>query len=269
MIVDFHSHTRESDGSLDPQDLVDAMAARGVEIFAITDHDSMDAFDRIDVPAAMRAVVGVEINTTWRANEVHVLGYGLSREDPVFAAMIESNRGSRRARMEKMVHNLRVAGYGVTLEDVEREADEGAALGRPHAAKALIRKGYFEDINQTFKVALSRGCPGYVPQTYVTPAEAIAGIQGAGGLAVLAHPGRLKDESIIDELVGEGLDGLEVFYPRHDAEDVARYRDVAERHGLVMTAGSDFHDIRYNVGGVGMEVEERDIAPFLARISAP
>jgi len=214
----------------------------------------------------MRAITGVEINTTWRHNEVHVLGYGLSREDATFNGMISNNRNSRRTRMEKIVHNLRVAGYGVTLEDVEREADEGAALGRPHVAKALIAKGYFADINQTFKVALSRGCPGYVPQTYVTPAEAIAGIQGAGGVAVLAHPGRLKDESIIDELVGEGLDGLEVFYPRHDAEDRQRYRAVAAKHGLVMTAGSDFHDIRYNVDGVGMDVEERDIAAFLERI---
>ncbi len=268
MIVDFHSHTRESDGSLDPQDLVDMMTAKSVEVFAITDHDSIDAFGRITVPEAMRVVVGIEINTTWRSNEVHVLGYGLSRENENLNAMITNNRSSRRVRMEKMVHNLRVAGYGVSMEDVIAEADEGAALGRPHVAKALISKGYFQDINQTFRVALSRGCPGYVPQTYVTPAQAIATIQGAGGLAVLAHPGRLKDESIIDELVGEGLNGLEVFYPRHDAEDTERYRAVAAKHELVMTAGSDFHDIRYNTGGVGMEVAPADIAPFLERLSA-
>jgi predicted metal-dependent phosphoesterase TrpH len=269
MIVDFHAHTRESDGSLEPQALVDLMTERGVEVFAITDHDSLGAFGRFEAPPGARVVTGVEINTTWRENEVHVLGYRLRLGDEVFDALIADNRNSRLERTKKMVHNLRVAGYGITLEDVQREADEGAALGRPHVGKALIRAGHFEDINAAFRGALSRGRPGYMPQTYITPAAAIQAIHHAGGVAVLAHPGRLKDEAIIDELVGVGLDGLEVFYPRHDAEDVERYRAVAAKHGLVMTAGSDFHDIRYNTGGVGMEVAEVDIAPFLERVFAP
>ncbi len=267
MIVDFHSHTRESDGSLEPQALVDLMAERKVEVFAISDHDSLGAFGRFQAPAGARVITGIEINTTWRGNEVHVLGYGIGLDDPTFAELIERNRRSRRERMERIVQNLRVAGYGVSMEDVEREADSGAALGRPHVGKALITKGYFSDINSAFKTALSRGGPGYMPQTYITPAQSIAAIHAADGVAVLAHPGRLKDEAIIDEMVGHGLDGLEVFYPRHDAEDVARYRAVCAKHDLVMTAGSDFHDIRYNTGGVGMEVAESDIAPFLERVS--
>jgi 3',5'-nucleoside bisphosphate phosphatase len=126
-----------------------------------------------------------------------------------------------------------------------------------------MRLGVVDSVNAAFSEALVPGKPGYVPQLYTTPEHAIKQIAAAGGIPVLAHPGRLKDRSLIDELVGHGLRGLEVFYPLHTPEDTREFRATAKRYGLVMTAGMDFHDIRYHTQGVGMEVDSADIAPFL------
>jgi 3',5'-nucleoside bisphosphate phosphatase len=263
LIVDFHSHTCESDGTLQPQALADFMGERGVEVFSISDHDTLSAYERFVAPKASLVVTGIEINTTYAGNEVHILGYRLPLGAPALNAMLERNRAARRTRLERIVTQLREAGYGISLEDVLREAPEAKALGRPHVAKALIRAGIAADVDGAFRTFLRRGRPGYVPSTHVTPKEAIATIRAVGGVAVLAHPGRLKDRALIDELATEGLQGIEVFYPLHDADDVRMFREKAVYYGLVMTAGADFHDIRYHTNGVGMQVEAKDIRPFL------
>jgi predicted metal-dependent phosphoesterase TrpH len=213
-------------------------------------------------------IPGIEINTTWEDNEVHVLGYGLPLGDETpLANVLAENREFRRTRIDRMVAALDAAGYPIAVADVVAESDGGDALGRPHVAKALIRKGLVKDVESAFRDLLTRGKPGYMPSNYITPAGAIDVILSSGGIPVLAHPGRLKDESIIDELIGHGLAGLEVFYPTHNASQTALFRERAERHGLVMTAGSDFHDIRWNTRGVGMDVEAADIKPFLDLIT--
>ncbi len=263
MIVDFHSHTRESDGTLTPQALADVMGERGVEIFSISDHDTMSAYGKFTPPSNARVVTGVEINTTYRGNEVHLLGYGMPADAPELLATIERNRDARRVRAQRMVDQLQRAGYGITYEEVLKQAPDAKAIGRPHVAKALIAKGLVPDIDSAFRNLLRTGMPGYVPSLHITPQEAIERITAAGGVPVLAHPGRLKDRALIDELASKGLRGLEVFYPLHDAEDVRIFRDLAKRYGLVMTAGMDFHDIRYHTRGVGIEVERDDISPFL------
>ncbi len=264
MLVDFHCHTLESDGTLTPAELGAAMLRRGVEIFSVTDHDSLGAYRKLGEAAGSADVVtGVELNTTYRGNEVHVLGYGFALDDETVGEAIASNRGRRRDRAETMAAQLSSAGYAVSFDEVRAEAADEAALGRPHVARALIRKGYARDIDSAFRELLTPGKPGYVPQTYLRPHDAVKLVARAGGVAVLAHPGRLKDESIIEELVEAGLAGIETFYPTHDQNQVAHFRGIAAEYGLVMTAGSDFHDARYNARGVGMEVAREDITPFL------
>ena len=263
MIVDFHSHTRESDGALPPEELVAMMRARGVGIFSITDHDTLRAYGQFEADFA-KVIPGIEINTTWNDNEVHVLGYRvpLGEETPL-ALILAENREFRRTRIDRIVANLNAAGFPITVADVVAQSDGGDALGRPHVAKALIVRGLAKDVQSCFDALLVRDKPGYMPSNYITPEQAIDVILASGGVPVLAHPGRLKDESIIDELIEHGLVGLEVFYPTHNASQTAIFRERASRHGLVMTAGSDFHDIRYNKRGVGMDVDEADIKPFL------
>jgi hypothetical protein len=238
------------------------MRARGVSWLSITDHDTTRAYDELDA-AGLRLVPGIEINTTWDGNEVHVLGYRIPTGSSPLAGVIERNRAHRRARIDTMIEGLNGAGYPVTVEQVLAESAGAHALGRPHVAKALVRNGMIADVQAAFDQLLSRGKPGYAPSHHITPREAIELVRGSGGVPVLAHPGRLKDEAIVEELAGQGLAGLEVFYPTHSTQQVAHYRQLAGRLGLVMTAGSDFHDPRWNARGVGMDVDEADIRPFL------
>lgn len=266
MTVDFHSHTLESDGSLTPAELVAKMRARGVSWFSITDHDTTRAYAAVDAPG-QHVIPGIEINTTWRGSDVHILGYRIPTGPSPLEDVLESNRRSRRARIDTIVAGLNQAGYPITVEHVLAESNGGHALGRPHVAKALIRAGLISDVNAAFRELLSAGRPGYAPSHHITPLEAIAVVLAGGGFPVLAHPGRLKDETVIELLVEHGLAGIEVFYMTHTTDQVARYRAVAARYGLVMTAGSDFHDDRYNTRGVGMDVDEADIRPFLEAVA--
>jgi len=252
-----------SDGTLSPQELADFMGERGVELFSISDHDTLAAYGAFEPPLGARVITGIEINTTWRKNEVHVLGYGVPLGPSPINELLEYNQEQRRLRAVTMVENLRNAGYAITLDNVIEEAGGAHAMGRPHVAKALVRLGIVDSVDAAFREALTPGKPGYVPQIYTTPEHAIETIAAAGGIPVLAHPGRLKDRILIDELVGHGLRGLEVFYPLHTADDTREFRETAKRYGLVMTAGMDFHDIRYHTQGVGIEVDEADLAPFL------
>jgi predicted metal-dependent phosphoesterase TrpH len=263
VLVDFHCHTCESDGTLAPDQLCGFMNERGVRIFSITDHDSIKAYGQFETPAHMRAVSGIEINTSFDENEVHILGYRLPLEESPLTGVLEANRKARRTRVGRIVERLREAGYDIALEHVHAEAHEGASLGRPHVGKALIRRGIAPDIETAFRSFLRRGTPGYVPSTHITPEQAIEVILASGGVPVLAHPGRLKDYSIVERLVEHGLQGLEVFYPTHEPMQIQYFRDQARRFNLVMTGGSDFHDIRYHKRGVGIEIDEPDIKPFL------
>jgi predicted metal-dependent phosphoesterase TrpH len=239
------------------------MQQRGVRFFSITDHDSIKAYGQFEAPPHIRVTSGIEINTSYRDGEVHVLGYRLPLGPSPLTKVLEANRAARRTRVGRIVDQLQDAGYAITMDDVHAEALEGASLGRPHVGKALIRLGIAPDIETAFRSFLRRGTPGYVPSTHITPQEAIEVILASGGVPVLAHPGRLKDYGLIEQLVEWGLQGLEVFYPTHEPMQIQYFRDRARQYGLVMTGGSDFHDIRYHKRGVGMEVDEEDIEPFL------
>ena len=266
MTVDFHAHTNESDGTLAPAELVAKMRARGVSWFSITDHDTTRAYDAIDAPG-QRVIAGIEINTTWDGSDVHILGYRIPLGPSPLADALAANRAHRRTRIERMIGKLNAAGYPLSLEHVLAESGGGHALGRPHVAKALIRNGMVRDVDAAFRDLLSWGKPAYTPSHHITPVDAIDVIRASGGVAVVAHPGRLKDDAILDRLVEHGLDGIEVFYPTHSTQQRATFRARAARFGLVMTAGSDFHDPGYNANGVGVDVDPDDVKPFLDLIA--
>jgi len=238
------------------------MRARGVSWFSITDHDTTRAYENVDAPG-QHVIPGIEINTTWNGSDVHILGYRIPTGPSPLGDIVERNRAHRRKRIDTMVAGLNGAGYPLTVDQVLAESNGGHALGRPHVAKALVRNAMIRDVQTAFDQLLSRGKPGYAPSYHITPLEAIEVVRRSGGVAVLAHPGRLKDEAILDDLAGRGLAGIEVFYPTHTTQQTAHFREKAGRYGLVMTAGSDFHDERWNASGVGVDVDEADVRPFL------
>ena len=268
MTVDFHSHTLESDGTLTPAELVAKMQARGVSCFSITDHDTTRAYQGLEAGGS-RVVPGIEINTTWEGNDVHILGYGIALGPSPLEEVVARNRSHRRSRIDVMVGGLNGAGYPLTVDQVLAESNGGHALGRPHVAKALVRSGMVRSVQAAFDQLLSHGMPGYAPSHHITPLEAIEVVRRSGGIPVLAHPGRLKDDAILARLAEHDLAGLEVFYPTHSSQQTAHFRALAARYGWVMTAGSDFHDERWNARGVGVDVDEADIRPFLDLVASP
>lgn len=242
--VDLHSHSTASDGRLSPTELVDEAVRRGVAVLALTDHDTMAGVPEA-LAAASRAGVqlipGVELNTDAPKGELHVLGYLLSGEEGPFAELLQARQNNRRRRAHEMVEKLRALGVPVDMEAVERFAG-GGVIGRPHVGRALVEAGHVAHLGEAFDKYIDRHGPAYVKRDETfTAVDAIKVILAAGGVPVLAHPGRLADEAYIGPLIEAGLQGIECYYPDHTPEQTARYIALAKAHDLIVTGGSDFH----------------------------
>jgi predicted metal-dependent phosphoesterase TrpH len=280
--VDLHTHTRRSDGVLEPTDLVAAAAACGVTTLALTDHDTLAGYREVVSAGALQAglvlVPGVEINALvtsdlglWEG-ELHILGFGMDPDDEAFEATLATQRAQRSIRFDRTVDRLRELGLAIDVEVATIARDGNDALGRPTVARALVAAGHATSVEDAFRRLLGYGCPAYVPRLGLGPVEAIAAIRAAGGLAALAHfreaPERLD---IIRELVEAGLGGLEVHYRSFDRPATEAVRDVAERLGLIPTGGTDYH------GDTGTYAESHaqswvppEVASgLLARVSLP
>jgi predicted metal-dependent phosphoesterase TrpH len=249
---DFHTHTVASDGSLTPTELVRAAAANGVTAFALTDHDTIDGIAEAQAEASrlgIELIAGIEISVNEQdgARSLHVLGLGLSPENPVLRTRLEQARHERRTRAARMVARLQEAGVAIELSDVEAIA-AGGSVGRPHLARALVDLGVCRDADEAFVKYLRRGRPGYEPYAAFSAREAIALVHGAGGVAVLAHPPLSSGvdapggiEAFVERLLPDGLDGLEIWHPGHKPGQIRRLRRLAREHDLLETGGSDFH----------------------------
>jgi hypothetical protein len=263
--VDLHCHTTASDGALTPAQLVERAARLALKVIAVTDHDSTEG-----VVAALAAgkrqgvevIPGVEINTDVPGTEVHVLGYFLDYTDPTLCGELARLRDGRVGRAKRMAEKLTEMGAPIRFERILEIAGEGS-VGRPHVAQALLEAGHVTSFDQAFEKYIGRNSPAYVERMKFTPAEACALIRRVGGLPVLAHPvffdryGAIKSpfnlDAMLPELIGAGLAGLEVYYPRYDAVTIEYLMAVARRYHLLHTGGTDFHGIRANepdLGGV-------------------
>jgi predicted metal-dependent phosphoesterase TrpH len=253
--IDLHTHTLRSDGLLTPRQLVDAAAATGVRLLAITDHDTLAGVRELrrgSLPEGLELLPGIEINTVVEhrddiaEGEVHVLGLGVDPDDDALEAALGRQRDARRVRFDKMVGKLRDQGVPIdaALEGLPGTTDEDA-LGRPRLARALIRCGYATSVEDAFRQHLSRGRPAYVPRQGLGPREAIKAIRDAGGLASLAHYAEATDHiDFVRSLIEMGLNGLEVYYRAYDQETVGALQRIATDLRLVMTGGTDYHGDR-------------------------
>jgi hypothetical protein len=263
--IDLHTHTTASDGLLDAAALLAEAATHGVRLLAVSDHDTTAAVDPA-LEAGRRAGVevwpAVELSCDVEAGEVHMLGYFIDHHLPWFEALLVRLRDGRVRRAERMVERLAALGVPVDYGRVVALAG-GGAIGRPHVARALVEAGWVRDLPEAFDRFIGRNGPAYVERVKMTPSEAVAIIQSAGGLAVLAHPGWGQD-ALIPTLIAAGLDGIEVYYPDHTPTMVARYREIAERHGLLITGGTDFHggDLATRVS-IGNQYVPEEIVPAL------
>lgn len=269
MRIDLHTHTTASDGLLDPPALVAAAAAAGVGLLAVADHDSTDGVD-VAVMTGRRVGVevwpAVELSCDVDAGEVHLLGYFVDHHLDWLQALLARLREGRLWRAKRMVAKLADLGAPVEFSRVESLAG-GGAIGRPHVARALVEAGWVKDLAEAFDRFIGRGGPAYVERVKVTPAEAVAVIRAAGGLAVFAHPGWAGRDEWITELVPAGLDGVEAYYPDHGHDAIVHYVALAHAHGLLVTGGTDFHGgtLATRVAIGSQYVPEEIVAPLRER----
>lgn len=249
-VADLHLHSSASDGSDSPAEVVRRAAAAGFAVIALADHDTVDGVAEAAAEAArlgVEFIPAVEYSTLDGPREIHVLGYGLDTEDPGLRAELARLRGGRFDRARGMVEKLNALGYAIDWERVKQIAgDEN--VGRPHVARAMLEAGHIREISEAFTPDfIGSGGRAYVERVKISPEEAIAQIRAAGGVPVLAHPGRFRgdddpiDDAVIRRYVAAGLQGIEAFYPRHTRAMVWHYRELAARLRLLVTGGSDDH----------------------------
>lgn len=247
--VDFHCHSTISDGVLTPADVARRAAANGVAALALTDHDELTglATARAAADAAgMRFVDGVEISVTWGDATVHVVGLAIDPRNAALVAGLGSVRSRRTERAKEIAASLESIGIRGSLEGAYAHARNPALIGRTHFARFIAGAGFARDVANVFKHYLVKGRPGYVPQRGAALADAVGWIRDAGGLAVIAHPGRyglprLELERLVGEFREAGGAAIEIATGSHDSGHMAAFARLARETGLAASRGSDFH----------------------------
>lgn len=271
-MIDLHSHTTASDGSLSPKALVERAARQGVSALAITDHDTLDGLAEgiaAGKEYGVEIVPGLEISAEFAIGTMHILGYYVTMDEQApLAQRLAYLRQLRDERNPKMITRLQEMGFDITMEEVAKAAG-GKVIGRPHFALVMMEKGYVSSTKEAFDKYLAKGSAAYVEKVRLAPQEAIKLIKQAGGVAVLAHPYQLKAESdeqlteIIGSLKEAGLDGMEVIYSRHSPAQLEKYQHFARKFELLITGGSDFHGISKPDIEVGIGLGNLAVPPQL------
>lgn len=275
MKFDLHLHSTASDGTDAPGTLVSLAAEKGFDLIALTDHDTMNGVSEAREAGrrlGVRVVSGVEISAGGDT-EVHVLGYAI-REPDKLVQVLERMRLQRSQRMRQMVMKLNDLGIPVHLERVTGMARE--SVGRSHLARVLVEDGVVHDVREAFQRYLAPGKPAYVEREKLTVSQAVALIDSAGGIPVIAHPGQNHGDSFwlkerFAELKESGLRGIEAYHMAHSQQQAITFSRMAKDLGLLVTGGSDYHGTIKNVAiGDGMQywkTKETDIVRFLDAIS--
>lgn len=250
MLIDLHAHTNVSDGQDSPEELIEYAHSLGLSVLAITDHDTVQGWQRLRSPSnsgRLVVVPGAEISCrTESGMSVHMLGYLFDPEDAHLNELLALTRDDRIPRMKKIIELLNQADIEVTFDDVAAQSGSAATVGRPHLADALIARGVVASRDEAFGRYLHNDSPFYVGHLAPTPSEAIAAIRSAGGVSILAHGlagsrGAIYSLEEIEELISAGLAGVEVDHRDHEASARRALRELADACGIFVTGSSDYH----------------------------
>ena len=242
--ADLHLHSYHSDGTFPPQEIVVRAARCHLSPIALTDHDTVAG-----IPEALQSALeggveiipGVELSVDEGDHQVHILGYFIRWEDPALQGILHLLGQRRWERLQEMLRRLLRMGISLSPEEVVRVAGKGT-VGRLHVARALLLRGEVGSLEEAFERYLGVGRPAYVPQVGFTIRDAIGAIRNAGGVSVLAHPGR-DGLDLLHPLLQAGLQGIEVFHPSHTSQEILLLTRLAATHGLLITGGSDCHGL--------------------------
>ena len=241
--ADLHLHTNFSDGTWTPEELVLQAQKSGLSCIAVTDHDTVEACERAAAACAavkMEFIPGAELTAEHEDTEVHVLGYFLDTHNEKLLAEISKFQLVRQSRIHEMVARINELGVPLKVESVFALAN-CKSPGRPHVARAMVKAGHVKSLDEAFERFLKKGRPAWVPKSKISALDAIGLVHQAGGLAVMAHPGLNRTDSIIPALIAAGLDGIECFHTKHSTAMSERYLEIADEHHLLVTGGSDCH----------------------------
>jgi predicted metal-dependent phosphoesterase TrpH len=252
MRIDLHTHSSVSDGTDRPAELVRKARAVGLDVVALTDHDTFDGLDEAAAEGERLGILlvrGMELSCSRRGDSVHVLAYGADRANPALAAEMARVRDGRLGRLAGVLAKLAELGVPVSEAEVMAQVGDSPSVGRPHIADALIKAGHVRDRQEAFDRFLADGGPAHVHRYTIEVDRGIDLVHEAGGLAVIAHPwGRGREyvlpSSVLEALVRDhGLDGIEVDHQDHDYETRKRLRALADDLGLLATGASDYHGV--------------------------
>lgn len=259
--ADLHSHSNVSDGTLAPTAVAARAKANGVAMWALTDHDELGGVAEARAAAAdvgLQFVAGVEISVTWAGKTVHIVGLGIDENEPALVAGLASIRGGRARRGHEIASQLEQAGIAGAFEGALKYADNPDMLGRTHFARYLVEVGAQPSVGEVFQHYLAEGKPGFVPHVWATLENAVSWIRGAGGRAVIAHPGRyplspIQLDALIDAFRSLGGEGIEVVTGSHTPDQYDSFARIARHAGLLASRGSDFHgpaESRVDIGAL-------------------
>ncbi|MGB6115490.1 MAG: 3',5'-nucleoside bisphosphate phosphatase [Comamonas sp.] len=247
--ADLHCHSTMSDGTLTPEELATRAHGRGVALWALTDHDEVAGQQRAAHAAARLGIdylTGVEVSVTFADTTVHIVGLGFDADNAALVQGLAATRGGRDERGREMAAQLDAAGIHGAYEGAMRYAGNPALLARPHFARYIVEQGVCADVSEVFRKYLTRGKPGYVPHRWAQLGDAVRWITEAGGIAVIAHPGRYpftanEEYALFTDFKAHGGQGVEVVTGSHTTAEYATYADMAREFDLLASTGSDFH----------------------------
>lgn len=243
--ADLHVHTSLSDSTFSPEEVIQHAAHYGLSAVAITDHDCVSGISPTIKFAShydIEVIPGVELTAEIEDCEVHILGFYIDWQNKWLMGELEKICQIRVERIHKMVERLRQSGINITAQEVLELSGKGS-VGRLHLARVLEKKGCVSSIEEAFKKLIGDGCPCYVKRLRPTPKEAIGMINKVGGIAVLAHPHTMYGDTLIPQLIQDGIKGIEVYYSDQSEFAIRRYEDLAHKHNLIITGGSDCHGL--------------------------
>ena len=245
MIFDLHIHTNYSDGLLSPKEVVDLAVKKNLDGIAITDHDTVDGIESTikynnNLNKNLYIIPGIEFGTVEDEEEVHILGYFIDYKSNEIIELSKILKKNRINRSSKIIDKLNRIGLNISMEEVKSLVSE-EIISRSHIAMALVQKNYVKSIDEAFKLYLNRGQIAYVEKSSPNIENTIELIHRLGGIAVLAHPGLVKNKTLVKKCINNNIDGIEVIHSKHNSKDVKYFLNIARENNLIITGGSDCH----------------------------
>ena len=246
MSSDLHIHTNFSDGRFSPEEILTLAKQVKLKYIAISDHDTVDGlihlYENNRFPAkAPYLIPSIEFSANHPTADIHILGYNIDIYNRNLSDKLSDVVEGRWMRFSAIMEKLSALGYPLAEAEVLKIAGSSRSISRSHIARAMVKRGYFSSVRAAFSEVLSKGRPAYVSHYRLEVDEIVSLIKGAGGVPVLAHPALVGDDILVGAVLDSGIEGLEAYYPQHDAAATERYLQMAAAHGLLVTGGSDFH----------------------------